>query len=198
MEPTTIIARIHMPPLPTSQPGPDGDSRPPHGLVTDRPIRMTPTQRDLALSGIAQEMAWLLYRAMQAHALGAIDDRTFDDLPARERQRLRELAEAVVQRVGGLTRDQALRRTNLAARRWLESELLPLSAAAFAEGGERYASVYRRLMERGIGALLSSAGDRNLVTEILDTFEHELAQPLALSERGQIVKAAFTLLRGER
>jgi len=157
---------------------PDGFSEPVSGVLTC-------TQRDLMLSELSDRVMRLGFLAMKAHALGAIEHWTFDDLPARQQQELRTQAEAFVNGVvTSPLRDQGIRRTRLWARRWLESEMTPLRLEI------ELGSVNVKCLDRAIDALTRDT-EPNIVTEILSCERHEMTQPLALSERAQTVRAAL-------
>ena len=147
------------------------------------------SERDARLATQARIIRAALFEALKAHAFGELDHARIEDLPQADRARLHELAIAAVQRVGGATYEQALRRTTIHARHWLESFAHGPLALAEIEGSKIH-GLMKRILWNFIEMLLPVDAP-TLVTEILTCYDHELTQPCLTGERGQRFKAAW-------
>lgn len=169
--------------------GVDGYSAAEPDSFTEPHHSFTLAERDVRLSTQARIIRAALFESLKAHAFGEMDHLRIEDLPEASRTRLHEMAIATVQRVGGATQEQAIRRTTIHARHWLESYVHSPLALAEIEGSAIF-RLCRRILTNFIDLLLPVEAP-TLVTEILTTYEHELTQPCLMGERGQRFKAAW-------
>lgn len=181
----TQLTTATMPHIPTPTPQGDGDPGSPSRVIST-------TERDLRLSLIVEQILPLLWEAVQAHALGVVDDRPIASAPKPLREHLRRLATAVVHAPSRLHREEALQAARSQAARFLRAEALYVVA----EDDDRpyQQLVVRTAIEALIRRVVSSASEHTVLTEILDAYQHQLTQPLAMSRASQ---EALTMLRLE-
>lgn len=146
------------------------------------PVLYSREHRDLLLALQSAAIERILVDALKAFQLGGIDHYRLVDMPMVQRERLRQIAERAVYSVSTLHTERASREAHIHARRWMTSVAAGILAIADAESpalGKRLGELFKLFIDD----LLTPALRHTLVTEIIDTYQHEVSQPLPQDRR---------------
>lgn len=186
-----------------SQPLPQGDGRP--GESTNRPFyvggvnfqsRRGPAfqpsairsieARDLAITLLVDRLVPILFEAMQAHALGAIDGITLDELPEETITALRRQARLALNSQSTLHRDEARRMARLALAKEVRNAALhfPYLNPLADETEQRRRNSAMNVVMRHLELL-------KVDEQITEAFEAALAEPMTGSAGSQVARTAI-------
>lgn len=147
-------------------------------------------KRDQALTELVEPMARLLYRAMQAQALGAIDHVRFKELPVVTMEQLVADAREALHRQSTLYRDLAVR----AVRQEL-SDWLSLAKLHYAELNPVATDREKAERQRAIDHVAQCFEILGVGKFVLDAYHRAMTTPLPMSAPSQ---ETLTVLRGWR
>lgn len=154
---------------------PTGHAEPTGGVLIPHDFRPARTFRDLQASALAHEAVELAFRAMKLYGGQALDPYpTFDSLPQRTREQLREQAEGFIKRQMSGQQAFASVAAMAQAARWFDSCAVGLADDPMLDSRTR-AEVAKKIA--ALKTSLFSLVAQNIATETIATYEHALTQP---------------------
>lgn len=144
-------------------------------------------ERDRQLAALIEPMARMLYRAMQLHALGAVNDIAFDDLPRHIADRLKRDATIALNRQSDLYHVEAERKCTHEFTRLLDDIAFHFPHTA----GFTTDPVERTRRERLAADLIKHIKSFSPEATVAEQRDRAFAEPLNVPARLQPIRTVF-------